>query len=159
MTIPSWFALLSGFGYSFAGSCFGYWLGLRETKRRLKAHQAVTDRLMNAGFSASTGQRLTEHDDMINAAALSGMADPSYGGISRSSTAFTATEIRDQVKTLSGAAMQNPVTYSATPSKFASIAGNIGGSSPTAEQRSEFRKKLYEELKKAMDQDEIARPL
>lgn len=138
---------------------FGYAIGLRETKRRLKAHREVTDRLMNAGISASTANRLAEHDDMINAAALSGMAYPTYGGISRSSTPLTATGIRNQVGLLGGAGMQNAITYSATPSKFSSIAGKIGGPSPTAEQRSEFRKKLYEELKKAMDQDEIARPL
>ena len=57
----------------------GYALGLRETKRRLKAHHEVTDRLMNAGLSASTANRLTEHDDMINAAALS-MLGGSHGG-------------------------------------------------------------------------------
>ena len=130
---------------------FGYALGLRETKRRLKAHQEVTDRLMGRVPGGITQGFSPDHDDLLDASALAGTVYPTYGGISRSPAPFTATGIRNQVGLLGGAGMQNAITYSATPSKFASIAGKTGRPPTTAERRREFRKKLYEELKKAME--------
>lgn len=149
--VVSWLEYIGyGFGCAVSGQVLGYFLGLRETKRRLKRHQEVTDRLMGRTPGDMSGGFSDSHDDKIDAAALSGTVYPTYGGISRSSNAFTATGIRNQAGLLGGASMQNPITYSATPSIFSSIAGKTGGSSPIAEQSIEFEKKLYEELKKAM---------
>lgn len=110
----------------------GYFLGLRETKRRLKAHQEVTDRLMgrtdvfpSGGFQRGLGL----HDDLLDASSLAGTVYPTYGGISRSSSPFTATGIRNQVGLLGGAGMQNAIIT----------------------QRGDARSRLYEALKKAME--------
>lgn len=151
LTIPQYAFIAVMLTCVVSGLFIGYFIGLRETKRRLKAHQEVTDRLMGRGVTQGFSP---DHDDLLDASALAGTVYPTYGGISRSSNPFTATGIRNQVGLLGGSAMQNPITYSATPSKFASIVASSGRPS-----RSAARKELYEALKKAMDQDEISRPL
>lgn len=118
-------------------AAIGYALGLRETKRRLKAHKEVTDRLMNAGISAST-------------------VYPTYGGISRSGSWFASALGNDANNMFGGAAMQNQVTYSATPSKFASLLSSVrtataAGRPPTSAPRDSVKRKIYDDIKKEME--------
>lgn len=151
--VVSWLEYVGyGFGCAVSGQVFGYFLGLRETKRRLKAHQEVTDRLMGRVPDGVTKVFSGTHDDLLDASGLAGTVYPTYGGIFRSANPFAvATQQRQANQLFGGSQMQNQITYSAAPSKFASIAAMSKRPAPTAEQRDEFRKRIYEKLKKEME--------